>query len=629
MSPMGQYQRNLGLSEELGTLWDLKIRRKRDVFESRWALLWSGFDLRLPQEALDPEVLPGALQGIPEPELLTLLILTASHHRQEGRPEQAKRQMALISPFFAGMLQSKVRFFYCLEMSSLSFLYCQWLESFEWAQRAIENSFDDCSLALPLSTLLLAQENLGVIDSGSLTRLKSLLEKNQSNTDLIAVQELIESFELRQFFRQGDFSSLLIQRVEETPTHYWYTRIWIQQLPYLCFKDRVSKEAALNLLMNYPIPYFRKFLTDTVLGIWNQEDTSLLSLDDKIDRLYLWNWKWLATGDENELHNTLRQLNDIDFSRDLEKISVFSQFMLRSTLLWLALFDPQQEVSLRRLLERLKVPEREFFPLLHFETDVAECLLSRLQGRCDQAGRLLEHLRKHRLHSSRDLAYVDLLKEEPLPVDHPLHLLSCRWNGPEEDSMNPKIRIFVDLDLVRFQSRRIHSRLLARGLSCFIRRPALKMEEVATFAFELGSFDEATQSRRLYKLLRSMNDFCEGKIRFVVREGRVHSIGDSQLLEAHHSHTMDQRLPSHPEWKKFLGQGRDEEISARSHGSFEANRKRVLRLLSESRRSWSQKKIANHLQINRSTLLRILLSLREADEIVRVGAGSVTQYTVR
>lgn len=616
-------------------LWDLKLGQRAEEFEREWNFLKK--QLSLEQGTMKVESTSSLERQYKVDFVISFLTLNACCLRRSGLISQARQQMHDLKSLEWQMGSKKTGFFYFNELASQAFLLSDDMKAFEISKKALAYAPDSMYSMLPLSTLLLCEENMGIQESTTYEILLKLREQYKNNFVIIGIEQLLQSYHIRFLARRGDIKNLL--QISEYSSlkilgHETYTLISLQQIPFLKFPKSFSDEEAINILLDYPIPYFRHYLTGTILGLWKEADSQMLSTADAFDRLYLWAWKWFTKGRPQDLENVMLMINQVVYPENFEKLASMVSVLLRNTLMWMTICDPASEETCRAIARKLNLPQEGFAALWDYEYYIAEYCLHSVQGRESEAQEILQKLKGHSLWNSEYQILADLILLKDLPTDHPLFLIQKTLYYRGNDKDDEHFKIHLEENLIQKGQLSFISRPMARALSLFVGHSSVDLKEFAEFSMDISSYDDLGQRRRVFKLLKTIKEELSPPFSFKILDGRIHLLGDSSLLQIQGELKTLHSLRTHPGWKKFLSNQRlSLEFSLGFPLEFSLPKKQlstksleILKVLSNSKKAWSQKNLSKHLKMKRTTLLRHLKDLKTNGYVLQQGAGPTSKY---
>src|SRR5207237_1271108 len=131
---------------------------------------------------------------------------------------------------------------------------------------------------------------------------------------------------------------------------------------------------------------------------------------EKVDRIYLWVWNWLRDEEGFHVSRIATSLAGGWVTGAAGRFTVEDKLLIRNSLLWLSLFDPESRQRIDELLESLAIPSPSRCPLLDLEHLVIRHLIALRDGDSSSASDALSLMTRHPLWSSPEILFRQLVE---------------------------------------------------------------------------------------------------------------------------------------------------------------------------------------------------------------------------
>ena len=388
--------------------------------------------------------------------------------------------------------------------------------------------------------LVLCLEDLGFDYDHELDGVKSLLLTHAHETWAYSILAEYEALCLRKAFRTAD-----IQYIRQlcdagfTGDQAKYYIAFITNLPFFVAHEdlrAVAKKAVASLVERINEGYLVPFELRTIRGLTVDDDDSVeVRSTERIERIYLWTWRWLLAPHAHDL-NRILQTKDVLFKRAVGILTRDDFLKLENALRWLAFFAGVDSASISSITHKLQFTSQREVPLLDYESLLLDWLFARRDDdlrTMDQIGRKLEH---HSLVENKDFSLTTLVKSliesienSPPPWDNLYPALremftpqTATKDGISIDVMSGQVKCFKNNIL----THDVRSLAIAQLLSFATRIATVPAAEVMHRVFGIPRFDVAQHEQKLGKLLVQVNKISKPWLRFSRRSALIYIDGD-------------------------------------------------------------------------------------------------------
>ena len=384
-----------------------------------------------------------------------------------------------------------------------------------------------------LTNAVFCLNNLGLPHVEKLREARSLLARLKAKHDVDKVEAQLSAFELRIQFREGKLERFpppvsgptsLDQRL--------YFRLWARLLPYhRGYRPPSDRELTAFLPPETGLDSHRYRLR-TLQGVLHPDDWAVARPSEWVDRLYLWIWMWLANPDHFSFSRISLVLSNFPLSQMGHRLTVEDGCLLKNMLLWLELFEPSAEASLRKAWEWIPEPRNVAYPLFELEGLAIQYWKARRDREKTLSDDLSLSLRSHPLWKSPCHHFAEIISHtdgNSVRVPPPLERLAHYLDGILGVAPGEKRAwLVVDLDRwqIRAQKQNYYSESLCLALDLLRRLEAVPCEAFVEQCFGLSRFEPEHHLPKVYNLLSRLKRITSEKLRFSLREGLVRSEGN-------------------------------------------------------------------------------------------------------
>ena len=441
--------------------------------------------------------------------------------------------------------------------------------------------------------------------------------------DFRPIQGLVnqwEAFELRQAFRKGKFAQIEKSKPAFASQGIYY-RAWALCLPYHDSKDDesyvdrfVSKKTKL---------LFSSYRIRTLAGLSHPDDNTVSLLSERVERIYLWTWRWLANPEGFSLTKIAGQIEDLKNEVSPHRMGFQDILMLRNTLGWIGLFDSANELQFSQFLSQF-----------NFNKDRStEWLLE------------LEHLLICYFKASRDgnaILAEDILatmKTVPLWDDPHLlfrHLVTSNKGGRsgshfetlrknlslliESRKQKNNADFVVDLDHFEFSSKKhnfkIVSEPVVRALWLLHSKSNVRPEEFMSFVFSIAPYDLSAHDAKINNLLSRIRRALPPELKITFREGRIAALGPWSNFQFLGQFSLHNQFKNQVHFK----------LTAVKPMGFVKKDPLLAELATFGRHPFSRRDLENKIKKSRATINRLLDRLVRQGILRAEGKARATRY---
>lgn len=361
--------------------WDLRLGGRVDEAYDLYLDLLGELNVRIARISVDDAWTLLLDRRVDPTEALELLLLDVSFHRNRRETDLAEERCNRLGQLAEAsglrlpasyLLQSALNAF-AASAHSLA------LERFLQAKRRAQGPREYC---LASFNALLCMEDLGLEFGPSLESFLETFASHEKKPWARSIHGQLDALRLRAAFRSGDLEQLRklipeLTRGEQT----LYFAAWTAELPHLGFPElaAAAKERFARRIATSGMSYHSAFRLRTLNGLLVEEDLGTnVKLSEKIERLYLWVWRWLAKPESSSLEKILLLQDSIRRQGKVLAGDDFRLFVL--SIRWLGLFAGLSAAELDRVTKNSSAAESRSVPQLERESRLLDVLFALRDG---------------------------------------------------------------------------------------------------------------------------------------------------------------------------------------------------------------------------------------------------------
>jgi hypothetical protein len=431
---------------------------------------------------------------------------------------------------------------------------------------------------------------------------------------LPALAEQLEAFRFRLNFRRGIFVSRIPQYLH---TQTDYLNLWICQLPYHTGYD--SDFAALidKALDAKNAFYQRRYRIEMIMG---KSETSGENVSPKemADRLYLWVWRWICTGDVFLFKECVAQVDQLSEYAISNKLTFEDRILMSNALKWIFLFASSDEDEMEYSELCLTDSQTSGYELLNAESKMIDLfkefkknnsmnypaefedssiyfsslINGALKGQLVSRNKLIEKLSIN----LQSLLKVNLKAEAELLVDIPNHKVIQLKHKKE----------FISAPLCSL-------------IDLLTKRRALSFDEIMVHCFGFQKYDEIHHQSRIFNLISRLKKIFPKEFQFYTKSGKLFCHGPYENIIILRPHLLTEQINQYFPIKKT------ESLKVTPLGKLSDVLMRLGKELGD-KREFSRKDLEKLIGRSRSTSYRTIKKLCQKGLIKTSGTAKNTIY---
>ncbi len=438
------------------------------------------------------------------------------------------------------------------------------------------------------ANILVCYENIHLPLKGQLTRVNSLLESEKDREIVNFISNVTSAMQLREDFQNAHLETLL-EPPTQTPFQKAALHLFYLNLPYIKQNSALQGRYAEKIFENTNLPY-RSYRIQTLFHDTHFEILQKIETKERIDRLYLWTWKWLQDPTVISEGSLKDLIDELASTTQPGALTHEDKGMLKNALGWIKIFSPALAKShaFKQLLPLAPKEQVSHSPLFDFEA------------------RLLKVLK------NQDQAESRRLKNDPV-YNHPLacwkdvlsHLKRRLRQKPS------RFQVMVDLNShqIAWDGKVLVSQPLSLCLALFKDKAVVSFSELLESAFGIPEYDSGIHSAKINNLLQRAKKIFGSRLQIITRQHNVYILNANRDFIEIHKQSLTSQTP---------------DIENSNHIKQYFNLKSVLRGTKSSR-----KEIQSLLKTTKATTNRLLNLWLEEGRVERVGHGRSSYYLIK
>lgn len=526
------------LEEKILKTWHLRVN-----FETESCLRFFSElkrDLSVPSQPLDSVLLEKLLDRPEAAQILDVLALQASLTHTLGNFPQGE---SLLVSLEREALKRGIadNFYLCYERGRFAFQrgdYSQAMESFLRTSLLAK-----CDLQRLWGTIntLFCLENLGLPFGSTWDEVSRLVKELENQHHLDTVKRQLLSLSVRELFREGRVKKALSREdnraadnSDQRTDQGKYLALWLKSLPYHAAFRPPAPEELTSLSVGPVSLLFKGYRLRTLQGVLHPEDQGITKPSERIDRMYLWIWRWMQNPQGFPAQKISMLFRDTCLAEFSYRLTWEDTQLLRNALLWLAFFDPHSERRLKNFLGGLSSHTSADYAVFRLEYLTIQYLFSLREKNTVVAKDYLVALQTHPLWGSSEVHFnriVESVSGEVATAPKALQRLAENLRTLiYQDPVSRNGVLTIDPNRSHVQSagssEKIVSEALARGFELLYSKRAVSCEELVSVCFGLRQYDPLIHNPKIFNLLSRMKRLAEPSLTFHMRQGQILSKGD-------------------------------------------------------------------------------------------------------
>ncbi|WP_413291339.1 hypothetical protein [Bdellovibrio sp. HCB337] len=508
---------NEAFRSDLQQIWTLRNAQKLDAAEVAYKDLYSRSQAFLEQ---------------PADWRLELKLLEASLLRGRRRIEDSEARL-LEAKNEIEKDSLKIPFQYYCQRGLNLFYQGYFPSALEFFTRAQELAETAEQKALAVGNHFLCLDNLNLPAHSAVEKLRKLQPELPEKYYTQAIHPQLETFERRQAFREGLTHKVLapLSATEFSQAH--YVQLWVSQLPYV---NSENQKPDLTQLIEAPHFLWKKYRLRTLLLDARYDDEESVKISERVDRLYTWLWKWMASPGSLSAKVLEETWEALDPCEICSQTTAEDFVLLRLCLRWARLFDARWEIPSQEWLKKSTPPNLQDPPLFQFESLVLDYLEELKRRERSRARTALAKIEAHPFYQDSGLHFRDLIDgvQGNGESSHPLFALGERLANSFKTKTLAVTANTVVIDLQSFQWSRGNLEGVSKPLCLLLKvlheKGNLSFDELMQLCFSISSYDEDLHRHKIMNLLTRVRKVLPSDFEIFTRNQWMYSKGQLKKI---------------------------------------------------------------------------------------------------
>jgi len=367
---------------------------------------------------------------------LELKLLEASLLRGRQRIEDSEERLLKVKSEIENK-NLKIPFHYYFQRGLNLFYKGYFPSALEFFARAQELAENAEQKSMAIGNQFLCLDNLNLSTHSAVKNLKALQSSLSEKYFSQAILPQLETFERRQAFRQGDIVRVFVPLIKDihqssslNSTQAHYVQLWVSHLPYIHCQDMQPEVVP---LIKSPHLLWKQYRLRTLLLDARYNDEGSIKISERVDRLYLWLWKWMVSPSSLPPSALEESWQDLDPCEICSQTTAEDFVLLRLCLRWTRLFDSHWEIPSEEWLKKSTPPHIQMPPLFQYESLLLDYLEALQKKNRVGAHTSLMELQAHSFYSHPFLHFRELIqgvsgqRESSDQSSNPLFIFGKRW----------------------------------------------------------------------------------------------------------------------------------------------------------------------------------------------------------
>jgi len=605
----GSLQIGSSFSDKLHHAWELRVARKIEPCRMLVSEL-AGLEPDSLQNAADFKVLQVSLKRSANENKVAKTLL-----------DQIERECPL----------SARGFFYRYERASACFNVGEYSQALDMYLAAYHATNHPTWQAVALVNAMGCLDHLGMSFESAREELVVLLPQIECSDIRRLISNTDELLKVHLLLRNGDIpgiESMKRKRNLNDGNQISYLFAWVSELPYLRIKKSVDPTSYFG-----PDPGIYKgiqqFRARTLQGLTHPDDDLITNPFEFADRLYLWVWRWLISGDPSALDRFVPLFQRLIVDWPVHRLTVEDRKLMRNALLWMSLFDGEaSKMQIKRVLRSVTETVAVPMPIFDFEALVIEWMSAVRDGKKSKAEDFLKCLIQDPLWKSKSTMFPNLVmslcgEKTQLPLEWASlqNRLSDLCGLKAQKTASHLIVHLLKGEIEEVAKRKKTVSIpLTYALDLFHSQEKVSCADMLEACFGISSYDPLVHNSKIFNLLARLKTIASPQLTFHMKMGSVYCHGSWKGIRFVGVSDKDSPLAGCRQWRSLIASVR---VESSAKDVPDARPSAFALKVGQTLRRHDFERV---LGIPRSTANRIISGWLKQGALRRVGAGKKTVY---
>ena len=388
---------------------------------------------------------------------------------------------------------------------------------------------DEKIRTMALGNQLLCLDNLNL--SGEAVYKKLLKQKDKIDAEYFerTITPSLESYWGRQLLHQGRIAKLLDLPKTESVWQLQWLQLWAAHLPYV--KSTPEQQDAATIASSARL-LWKNYRLKTILMESRYDSAEQVKISEKIDRLYLWTWRWLVNPDTVDASVYIECWNEIEPHAICSKSTSEDLVLIRLCLRWARLFNPQWQNATFDWLSKSLPGNLVSPPLFELEGKILDYLEAVQGKKRSVAARIKKELAGNSLFNSRELRFKEIL--DPGKTKSDLSTIVERLSDKNKKPVRSKD---LTIDLANSSWKKDGesgvSAPVCKLIYLMSQKNVITFAEVLHEAFDIPYYESDVHNAKVMNLLTRVRKLLPKQVALFTRQEKIYVESDTLKVKFH------------------------------------------------------------------------------------------------
>lgn len=522
--------------------------------------------------------------------------------------------------------------------------YSNAIDRFLRSSQVSERNKDLVLQTASLMNFLLCLENINIDYRKTLEQVEKLVgDLSGHQLTLNGVTQQLKAFKLRQLVKNNNIKEALsASNAQVTFGQADYYRLWLEQLPFTLSFQTLQQEH-IQLALAQPYFVFKGFRLRTIKGIVHPDDEKDTRSMDIVERVYLWTWRLITGIHGFEIDNLVSLLENILTAQTTANLSVEESLLISNALMWLGLWDPNSERTIKSLVHSIKKGGAEDFILFDYENILLHWIYAIRSGNLPEENQfrlLLEShegrnedqtylnliyrgLKEFKFESQKNNSHANLEQQWPRQIwtlfNRLSHLLNYKFHQANSNELT------VDLTTYEVRSAKHASRseILTKALQMISQCDLISFDDFMKTVFGINYYDQMVHAAKIHNVLAKIKKILPKGLSLITKNQKIIIEGNRSVIKLIESVYDEVGLVHNSNWKQLLD---DSKTYAIYRKSLNQQREALVSDLMSLHSYYSREQLQRILQLPKTTVLRRIEKELKSGLISKKGFGKKCLY---
>lgn len=473
-------------------------------------------------------------------------------------------------------------------------------ESLEKYQRALNFAPGTVEVMIAKVNLAICRYHLGIPLNGLYQQIKALVKVNEGHPYCRGFNN-IEMILLKKRFCDGELT-VVPHNLEESFSQSHYFSAWVTSLPWLNNQNTAQVDEFVDRCLSSEELFNKSYRLETITLDNRFEVKSPESIQCKIDRLYLWVWKWIGAP-ESKIKSYLEdELSENEIWQTTQKMTSEDLLFMESLGGWLSIFNHD-------FARKFKIWSEKNLPA----KDEAKSLFFQIDRKARQAV----------LSQSWDIFYkYSKSIELPFIQKYLDYINSLDLNTLYSSNKDVALKIYLSEGILKSEGLTVKSHTLCQLVYLLKKDKNISFSDVIRDCFGIDGYDVFSHAPKVNNLLQRFKKFTFKALNLSTKEGVIYL--EDNLNEI----LILQSKPQQVHFPKIVipVTSLKNKLTIKKENKQALNYRAQVLLLLEKQQIVSRQQIQDQLHLSKAATTRWLSEVVSEGLLTRQGKGRNTNY---